>query len=53
MFEEILIKILEYNYRGSDWYFREVLRLEIHIVDYKPMRGSSYVPLPEFIKKKR
>ena len=35
MFEEILIKILEYNYRGSDWYFREVLRLEIHIVDYK------------------
>ena len=53
MFEEILLKIYDYNYRGSDWYFREVLRLEIHVVDYKPMRGSSYIPLPEFIKKKK
>ena len=52
MFEEILLKILEYNYRGSDWYFREVKSFEIHTIEYKPMRGSSYIPLPEFIKKK-
>ena len=52
MIEEIMQKIYEYNIKGSDWYFREVKRLEIHTVDYKPMRGSSYIPLPEFIKKK-
>ena len=27
-------------------------RLEIHIVEYKPMNAGSYIPLPEFIKKK-
>ena len=26
--------------------------MEIHIVDYKRVKGSSYIPLPEFIKRK-
>ena len=29
-----------------------MISLEIHIVDYKPVRGSSFIPLPEFIKRK-
>ena len=35
--------------KRSDWYFKKVVRLEIHAVEYKPMRGSSYIPLPDFI----
>ena len=27
--------------------------LEFHIVDYKPIKGSSYIPLPDFIMKKK
>lgn len=38
---------------GSGWYFREVVKLEIHKVDYKPPKGSSSITLPDFIKSKR
>ena len=38
---------------GSGWYFKEVSSLEIHIVDYKPIKGSSYIPLPAFLMRKK
>ena len=52
MLREIMINLSDYQKNGSGWYFKEVIRLEIHIVDYKPMKGSSFIPLPEFIKRK-
>ena len=52
MLREIMINLADYQKNGSGWYVREVVRLEIHIVDYKPMKGSSFIPLPEFIKRK-
>ena len=53
MIIEILGNLNIYQMKGSGWYFKEVKRLEIHIVEYKPMRGGSYILLPEFIKKKK
>ena len=53
MIIEILGNLINYQKKGSGWYFKEVIRLEIHIVEYKPMRGSSFIPLPDFIKKKK
>ena len=53
MIKEILEKISIFQKNGSGWYFKEVSSLEIHIVDYKPIKGSSYIPLPEFIMKKK
>ena len=52
MIIENLGGLINYQKKGSGWYFKEVTRLEIHIVEYKPMRGSSFIPLPDFIKKK-
>ena len=52
MIKEILANLINYQKKGSGWYFKEVIRLEIHIVDYKPMKGGSYISLPEFIQKK-
>ena len=52
MIIEILENLINYQKKGSGWYFKEVISLEIHIVEYKPMRGGTYIPLPEFIKKK-
>ena len=52
MIKEILNNITIYQKNGSGWYFKEVNRLEIHIVEYKPLNGESFIPLPEFIKKK-
>ena len=49
---EILGNLIIYQKKGSGWYFKKVISLEIHIVEYKPMRGGTYIPFPEFIKKK-
>ena len=52
MIYEVLIGLANYQEKGSGWYFNEIIKLEIHLVDYKPMKGGSYIKLPEFIKKK-
>ena len=52
MIMEILGNLIIYQKKGPGWYFKEVIRLEIHTVEYKPMKGGSYIPLPELIKKK-
>jgi hypothetical protein len=43
------------NYLGksSGWRLKEVLHLNIKIDVNKPLRGSSYVELPKFIKDKK
>ena len=53
MIKEILEKISIYQRNGSGWYFKEVSSLEIHIIDYKPIKGGSYIPLRDFIMKKK
>ena len=44
---------MELTEQDSGWRFEEVIRLEIHTVDYKPMKGESYIPLPNFIMRKK
>lgn len=39
----------KYQKNGPGWYSKEVVELEIHTKEYKPVRGSSYIPLPDFI----
>ena len=60
--KEILAKVIKkilgnisiFQHEGSGWYFKEVINLEIHTVDYKPMRGGSfYIPLPDWIMRKK
>ena len=54
--KEMINKILEnlraYQENGSAWYFKEVISLEIHLVENKPMKGGTYIPLPKFIQNK-
>ena len=42
-----------YQKNGSGWYFKEVVNLEIHTAEFNPMNGSSYIPLPDWISKKK
>ena len=51
--ESIFEKLSSYLNNGSGWYFKELVRLEIHINEYRPMRGSSYIPLPDWIMRKK
>ena len=49
-----IIKDLEiYQKNGSGWYFKEVVQLEIHTVENGVMKGSSYIPLPDWISNKK
>ena len=53
MIIEILGNLIIYQKKGSGWYFKKVISLEIHIVEYKPVRGSSFIPPPNFIMRKK
>ena len=50
---DIIEKIEVYQQNGSGWYFKEVLQLEIHVVEFNPLGGSSYIPLPDWIMRKK
>ena len=53
MLREIMEKLADYQRNGSGWYFKEVISLEIHIVDYQTLKGKSYIPLPDFLMRKK
>ena len=38
---------------GSGWRFHSIIRLELHVVNYNPLRGEAYVKLPEELANKR
>ena len=46
MVERILEKIATFLAMGSDWRFHSVIKLELHTVRYNPLRGETWVPLP-------
>ena len=50
---EIIDKIYNYQKNGSGWYFKEVVQLEINTTEFNPMKGSSYIPLPDWIMRKK
>ena len=48
--EEVLAN---FQQSGSNWVFQEIQRLEIHFANWKPIRGSTFIPLPTKFKNKR
>ena len=51
--KKIIEELEVFQKNGSGWYFKEVLNLEIHTVEFNPMKGSSYIPLPDWISNKK
>ena len=51
--EPILGQMEMYEEKGSNWVFKEVVKFEIHTVEYNPNKGSSYIDLPSWIKNKK
>ncbi|XP_052765064.1 uncharacterized protein LOC128206548 [Mya arenaria] len=45
--QKMFASLEEFIRRGSGCYVKKVLKLEIHTVGYKPVSGSSYLPLPK------
>ena len=52
--EQVLEELAKFqmNGSGSGWTFHSVVALDIHTVGYKPLRGGTFVKLPEFLSRK-
>ena len=53
MVERITEKIATFQSKGSGWRLYSIIRLELHTVRYKPLKGKSYIPLPEELANKK
>ena len=51
--ESIFAKFESYTKDGSEWYLKEIVQLEIHTTEHNPLKGSSYIDLPKWIKDKK
>ncbi|CAH3195844.1 unnamed protein product [Porites evermanni] len=50
---KIIEELESYQKNGSGWYFKEIIQLEIHTVEFNPTKGSTYIPLPDWITNKK
>ena len=50
--KKIYSSFIEYQRQGSNWTLDKVLKIKIHIVQYKPLKGSSYIPTPIKLRSK-
>ena len=57
VYERMVAKMLEafatYLKNGSGWMLKKVVRLDITLSRLRPLRGSSHIPLPERILKRK
>ena len=51
--KEIIDNIDSFQKVSTGWGFKQVVKLEINTTDFKPMKGSSYIPLPDWIMRKK
>ena len=52
-YKKIIEDFDNFHAKGSGWHFNEVVQLEIHTVEYNPAKGSTYIPLPDWITNKK
>ena len=53
MFEEVMVNMANFQKEGSNLQFEEVIELVMPFVKYEPLRGSSFLPLPDKLKNKK
>ena len=46
-FQEIFAALEKYQKEGSNWFVKNINNLEIHMVVYRPISGSTYIQLPK------
>src|SRR5688572_1201899 len=51
--DKIIESMATFQMRGSNWRLRAVQKLDINTVVYKPLKGSSYIPLPKCLANKK
>ena len=51
--EQVLEDLGKFQMNGSGWTFHSIVALDIHIIGYEPLNGSSWIPLPKFLASKK
>ena len=51
--EKIPSSFSDFQSKGSGWVLDKVLHIDLHIAKYKPLKGSSYLPLPSFLARSK
>lgn len=51
--KKIMPSFLEYQRQGSNWTLDKIIGLTLNIAKYKPLRGSSFIPLPIKLRVKK
>src|ERR1043165_4989685 len=51
--DKIMESMASFQMRGSNWRFRAVVKLDINTAIYKPLKGSSFIPLPPELASKK
>ena len=51
--ETLLESFAKYQKNGSGWRLKSVEHLDVRVFKYKPLKGSSYIPLPKKLKNKK
>ena len=51
--EDLMRQISEFEAKQSGWVFDSVIFLETNVYKWKPLKGSSYIDLPDIIKNKK
>ncbi|XP_068711268.1 uncharacterized protein [Montipora foliosa] len=51
--QKILSAFSTYQKEGSGWTLSEILHLDLNVAQNKPLKGSSYLPLPKKLKDKK
>jgi hypothetical protein len=46
-------RLANFQERGSNWQFKSIIDLQVHIVKYEPLKGSSYIELPPALFNKK
>ena len=50
-FQKVVASLEQYIRESSGWTIQNVESLQVHTVDYTPLRASTYIPLPTTLKK--
>lgn len=53
MITKILESFSTYLKNGSGWILKKVLRLDVALSKFRPLGGSSHIPLPKVIENKK
>ena len=53
IYDMLINMVEEFEIRGSGWVLDQLLRLDLHVLEFVPLRASTYLPLPKEIADKK